>query len=157
MQHLGHGPAACGWPSSVAHNWHERLRKLTQQLADEIPKYKKDLQAADEKLKKAGLKAHEQMLKEAIIAKSRLEKDEILTTLQREAYEFVHENRYIKINELPQQFEKDRMRILHNEVGVCSKCRHQSGCLNCDEFKCIRAYMRREHKRTGRPIEPQYQ
>lgn len=154
---MGHGPAACGWPAALAHNWHQRLRKLTEQLSAEVPKYKADLRAADEKLKKAGQKAHEHLVKEANIAKSRLEKNEVLTSLQQDAHEFINESRCIKISELPADYEKDRQRILLYEVGVCSKCRNQSGCLNCDEFKCTRAWMRREHKRTGRPIEAQYQ
>eukprot|EP00438_Fugacium_kawagutii_P001387 Skav209305 [mRNA] locus=scaffold994:205116:208401:- [translate_table: standard] len=154
---LGYGPAASGWPAASAHHWHERLRKLTNQLHEEIPKYKRDLKAADEKLLRSGERAHAEMVKEAKVAQMRLDKQETLTELQKTAYEFVHENRYVKISELPQEFEKDRMRIIHHEVGVCSRCRNQSGCLNCNEWKCIRAYMRKGHKRTGRPIEPQYQ
>eukprot|EP00438_Fugacium_kawagutii_P020145 Skav209767 [mRNA] locus=scaffold9:337523:341960:- [translate_table: standard] len=157
LNELGYGPAASGWPAASAHHWHERLRKLTNQLHEEIPKYKRDLKAADEKLLRSGERAHAEMVKEAKVAQMRLDKQETLTELQKIAYEFVHENRYIKISELPPEFEKDRMRIIHHEVGVCSRCRNQSGCLNCTEWKCIRAYMRKEHKRTGRPIEPQYQ
>eukprot|EP00438_Fugacium_kawagutii_P009608 Skav233937 [mRNA] locus=scaffold2178:39983:46648:- [translate_table: standard] len=157
LNELGYGPAASGWPAASAHHWHERLRKLTNQLHEEIPKYKRDLKAADEKLLRSGERAHAEMVKEAKVAQMRLDKQETLTELQKTAYEFVHENRYIKISELPPECEKDRMRIIHHEVGVCSRCRNQSGCLNCNEWKCIRAYMRKEHKRTGRPIEPQYQ
>eukprot|EP00438_Fugacium_kawagutii_P003448 Skav229316 [mRNA] locus=scaffold2616:95961:99953:+ [translate_table: standard] len=156
LNELGYGPAASGWPAASAHHWHERLRKLTHQLHEEIPKYKRDLKAADEKVLRAGERAHAEMVKEAKMAQMRLDKQETLTELQKTAYEFVHENRYIKISELPPECEKDRMRIIHHEVGVCSRCRNQSGCLNCNEWKCIRAYMRKEHKRTGRPIEPQY-
>eukprot|EP00438_Fugacium_kawagutii_P013212 Skav218446 [mRNA] locus=scaffold905:143422:158045:+ [translate_table: standard] len=133
----------------VGHEQHETKPNASEPMNED--------RAADDKLKRAGEKAHAEMIREAAIAKARLEKHETLTALQKTAVEFVHENRYIKIHELPAEFEKDRMRILHHEVGVCSGCRNQSGCLNCDEFKCIRAYMRREHKKTGRPIEPQYQ
>eukprot|EP00438_Fugacium_kawagutii_P012637 Skav215592 [mRNA] locus=scaffold666:136235:143159:+ [translate_table: standard] len=116
IRELGYGPAASGWPAASAHHWHERLRKLTHQLHEEIPKYKRDLRAADEKLLRAGERAHAELVKEAKVAQMRLDKQETLTELQKTAYEFVHENRYVKISELPPEFEKDRMRIIHHEV-----------------------------------------
>eukprot|EP00438_Fugacium_kawagutii_P015848 Skav209332 [mRNA] locus=scaffold241:476:7318:+ [translate_table: standard] len=118
LNELGYGPAASGWPAASAHHWHERLRKLTNQLHEEIPKYKRDLKAADEKLLRSGERAHAEMVKEAKVAQMRLDKQETLTELQKTAYEFVHENRYIKISELPPECEKDRMRIIHHEANL---------------------------------------
>eukprot|EP00435_Cladocopium_sp_Y103_P050210 s2679_g15.t1 len=43
LEHLGYGPAAIGWPEHTAHDWHQRLQKLTLALKDEKGKFYKDL------------------------------------------------------------------------------------------------------------------
>ena len=51
----------------------------------------------------------------------------------------------------------DSIMAYHQEVGVCSKCRHQSGCFKCDRWKCTRYWMRPMHKKSSKPISKEYQ
>lgn len=85
-----------------------------------------------------------------------MSKGQELSELQRKAYELVHEGGPILESELPDEYHKEIHRIKLYEVGVCSKCRHASGCLRCDEAHCLGYYMRLEAKRTGRPIRDEY-
>ena len=157
MRHLGHGPAATGWAEHAAHGWHQRLQKLTLALADEKEKYYKDLQQQDEKIKGNGAKALEAMQKKIKVAEMRVKRDQILTDMQKEAMRFLKEGGTIQEDELGEEYQSEILRISLNEVGVCPKCRHQSGCYKCDKWKCLRYFMRQAHKRTGKPIEKQFQ
>ena len=56
LEHLGYGPAAIGWPESLAWSWHGRLQKITLALKDEQNKMIKDLKNESEKLKQKGQK-----------------------------------------------------------------------------------------------------
>ena len=37
-----------------------------------------------------------------------------------------------------------KVKLLKDAFGRCSKCRWQSGCLNCDAYKCLRYHLHRE-------------
>ena len=157
MRHLGHGPAATGWAEHAAHGWHQRLQKLTLALADEKEKYYKDLQQQDEKIKGNGAKAFEALQKTLKVAEMKVKKDQILNDMQKEAIRFLKEGGTIQEDELGEGYQSEILRISLNEVGVCPKCRHQSGCYKCDKWKCLRYFMRQALKRTGKPIEKQFQ
>ena len=98
-----------------------------------------------------------QMHEQHQLAKSRVKKNEELTSLMRQAVECLGEKKAIQIDELPHEYHVQRAKIAARGVGICSSCRFQSGCLRCDEAKCLAYWMRREHKRAGRPIDAKYQ
>ena len=60
------------------------------------------------------------------------------------------------MDELQEDYRKAMCKIHVGEVGVCSKCRYESGCLACDPIKCIAYWVRREGKRLGRAIADEY-
>ena len=37
-----------------------------------------------------------------------------------------------------------KVKLLKDSFGKCSKCRWQSGCLNCDAYKCLRYHLHSE-------------
>ena len=80
-----------------------------------------------------------------------------LNEIQKESITFLKDGGTIEEHELGEDYKADILRISLNEVGVCSKCRHQSGCYKCDQWKCLRYFMRQMHKRSGRAIEDQFQ
>ena len=81
-----------------------------------------------------------------------MSKKQELSDFQAQAYQLVHEGGPILESELPDEYHREVERIKLYEIGVCSECRHTSGCLRCDEAKCLGYYMRVEAKRTGRVI-----
>ena len=103
------------------------------------------------------MQALEAMSKHLKVAQSRLAKGEMLNELQKEAIRFLHEKDCIKEEDLPDEYRDAIHKINMTGIGVCSRCRNSSGCLSCDAFKCIRYYMRKEHKKTGKPIDAKYQ
>ena len=157
MRHLGHGPAATGWAEFAAHGWHLRLQKLTTALADEKKKFYNDLQQQNEKIKSMGIKALETMKKALKVAEIRSAKTEALNEIQQQAIRFLKENGCIEESDLDSEYQSEKLRISLTEVGVCSKCRHQSGCYRCDQWKCLRYFMRLAHKKSGKPIRPEFQ
>ena len=92
----------------------------------------------------------------AKVAEKELAKGNTINELQALAHKVVHESHCIQENELPDAYWTALDKIVHSGVGICSKCRYQSGCLACDENKLSGYFMRQEHKRTGRPIEHKY-
>ena len=46
------------------------------------------------------------------------------------------------LDDLPEAHRKAVMRVREKGVGVCSKCKWQSGCMNCDPDKAWRYYVR---------------
>ena len=117
----------------------------------------KDLQQQNEKMKGMGSKALEAMKKALKVAEIRSAKHEALNEIQQQAIRFLKENGCIEESDLGSEYQSEKLRISLNEVGVCSKCRHQSGCYMCDQWKCLRYFMRQAHKKSGKPIRPEFQ
>ena len=153
---LGYGPACSGWPWLSAQHWIQRMGKLGKQLVDEKAKNLKEIGQHEEKLKKQAAKMTKEREELAKAAEKELAKGNTINELQALAHKVVHESHCIQENELPDAYWTALDKIVHSGVGICSKCRYQSGCLACDENKLLGYFMRQEHKRTGRPIEYKY-
>ena len=69
------------------------LEKISKQLANEVPKIRKDLQLANEKEMQLGKKSLDQMHKQHELAKSRMKKNEELTALMQKAVECLDEKK----------------------------------------------------------------
>ena len=67
-------------------------------------------------------------------------------------YEILHEKDCLKEEDLPDEYRDAIHKISKSGIGVCSRCRNSSGCLSCDAFKCIRYCMRKQHKKTAKPM-----
>ena len=63
----------------------------------------------------------------------------------------------IQEDELGDEYQAEILRISLGEIRACPKCRRQSGCHKYDTRKCLRYFMRQAHKRSGKPIEKQFQ
>ena len=90
------------------------------------------------------------------LACKKMKKGEALTSLQIEAMAIVNENSKLQISDLPAEYHKAIAKLKQYEVGVCSRCRFQSGCLSCSIEKCTGYWMRREGKRLGRSTCAEY-
>ena len=106
-------------------------------------------------LEKYGQKVMQER-KKTYRACKKMKKGEALTSLQIEAMAIVNENSKLQISDLPAEYQKAIEKLKHYEVGVCSRCRFQSGCLSCSIEKCTAYWMRREGKRLGRSICAEY-
>ena len=89
-------------------------------------------------------------------AETLLAKGSELSQLQQQAWEVINESKPLSIGELPEASFKEVERIRERGLSVCPRCRHTSGCLSCDEHKCLSYWMRRECKRLGRNLAPEY-
>ena len=89
-------------------------------------------------------------------AEKLLAKGSELSELQQQAWEVINEGRPLSIGELPEAYFKEVERIRKRGLSVCPRCRHTSGCLSCDEQKCLSYWMRRDCKRLGRNLAPEY-
>ena len=87
---------------------------------------------------------------------NKMKKGEALTSLQIEAMAIVNENSKLQISDLPAEYHKAIEKLKHYEVGVCSRCRFQSGCLSCSIEKCTAYWMRREGNRLEGSICAEY-
>ena len=152
----GHGPAAIGWPEEAMQAWHARMQKFMPQLQKEIDMKKKEVTNGIALLEKYGQKVMQERKKTYDLACNKMKKGEALTSLQIEAMAIVNENSKLQISDLPAEYHKAIEKLQHYEVGVCSRCRFQSGCLSCSIEKCTAYWMRREGKRLGRSICAEY-
>ncbi|CAK9008654.1 Uncharacterized protein SCF082_LOCUS9965, partial [Durusdinium trenchii] len=109
--HMGYGPASAGHAHGLAFAWHSRLEKMSKQLANEVPKMRKDLELANEKQIQLGKKSLDQMHKQHELAKSRMKKNEELTALMSEAVACLDEKKTIQIDQLPHEYHVARARI----------------------------------------------
>eukprot|EP00439_Symbiodinium_sp_Y106_P026826 s4548_g3.t1 len=92
----------------------------------------------------------------AAMAEKRLSKGLERSELQKMAHEVISQGKVLEIEDMPEAFFNERDRIKLHEIGVCSRCRHASGCLSCDEKKLLGYWMRREARRLGRNIAHEF-
>ncbi|CAE7553254.1 unnamed protein product [Symbiodinium sp. CCMP2592] len=153
---MGFGKASTGWPSHSAKKWHERLHKVTNALRTEQTKRLDELKQHKKKEEALGIKMRKEREHMAAMAEKRMSKGLELTALQKMAHEVISQGKVLEIEDMPQAYWDERNRIELHEIGVCSRCRHASGCLSCDEGKLLAYWMRREARRLGRNIAPKY-
>ena len=67
--------------------------------------------------------------------------------LQKKGRELVREGGPIRIDALPAAYRAEQVA---RDAGVCSKCRHTSGCLRCDAQNCLAYFRGLGAKKTGR-------
>ena len=79
-----------------------------------------------------------------------------MTKIQEDAWKLVNEGGALRVDELPSAYLKAKAKIELDGIGVCSKCRYSSGCMDCNVWKCTAYWMRKEGKRLGRKIPYEY-
>ena len=153
---MGYGPAGIGWPWVAAQNWIGKMRKLGQQLDIERENRIKAMREQDEKDQKLGEKMKQEREKMAALAEKMKAENKKMTKIQEDAWKLVNEGGALRVGELPSAYLKAKAEIELGGIGVCSKCRYSSGCMDCNVWKRTACWMRREGKRLGRKIHMQF-
>ena len=63
------------------------------------------------------------------------------------------ENKPFGEEDLSHEAKKELQRIKdEGHIGICSKCRWRSGCLNCSFEKALRYHLKKEALRAGKAV-----
>jgi len=143
-EHSGEGPAARGLPQPRLKDARARLVTLTKLLEAEQKKGEADQE--DERAKYAKKLAQAKEKAKALAAKNSSKKDAAEAALQ--AVELLAAGGTDAAGGFSaanlSEFARASILRAASGVGVCSKCRWQSGCLNCDRDKAQRHFLEKE-------------
>jgi hypothetical protein len=143
-EHSGEGPAARGLPQPRLKGTRARLVTLTKLLEAEQKKSEADQE--DERAKYAKKLAQAKEKAKALAAKNSSKKDAAEAALQ--AVELLAAGGTDAAGGFSaanlSEFARASILRAASGVGVCSKCRWQSGCLNCDRDKAQRHFLEKE-------------
>ena len=126
------------------------------EMLQNIERRLKEMRQQKAKLESQGDRMIAEQVKLAQKAEKLLAKGSELSELQQQAWEIINEGKPLSIAELPEAYLKEAERIRNRGLSVCARYGHTSGCLSCDEQKCLSHWMRRECKRLGRNLAPEY-
>ena len=133
-----HGPASTGWPAENQKQWKIRYEKLHKQIAPEHDKLHKEKQEQEKKSQQIK-EQHEKKIKRAEEAIKDIKDHES------KAYKAAQEalasgSQYFKKEMLS---ESAQIKILKASagIGICSKCRWTSGCLECSGQHAFKYHM----------------
>ena len=136
-----HGPASTGWPEESQKQWKIRYEKLHKQILSEHDKLHKEKEGQEKKAKQI----KEQTEKKIQRAEEAIKK---IKDHESKAYIAAQEaltsgSQYFKKEMLS---ENARIRILKASagIGICSKCRWSSGCLECSGQHAFTYYLSKD-------------
>ena len=156
-QFAGFGEAATGWPAEAAVVWHERLHKAAGQLKKEKEKREKELRDHEAKMKADGDLRRLEREKLAEKGRKKQESEEELNELEKEALALLGKGKGFGPEDLSEESKKKLQRIEEEgHIGVCSRCRWRSGCLDCHTEKALRYLLKKEALRAGRKVAEEY-
>ena len=138
---LREGPCSAGWPE--AKQWGLRLHRLGGMLQKEREKLKEEEKAAaalQDKLSE--LKAD--AAAEKLLAMHQL--DELLKKLVKEAKAAGTKQPEGKacFENLSEAAKEELERIKNHGIGLCGRCRYQTGCSRCNYQKALNYYLKKE-------------
>jgi hypothetical protein len=138
-------------PHLLRLNWFHRLIAVTQILKVERDKRFKELEleAVLEVSKAQSMAKNTQKL-----AEQRKQFAEEATEEMKLAHAYLNEGKALCLDDLDVTAKLKIQRIKdQGNLGICSSCRFQYGCLRCDVAKAERYYLRKEAERRGYPVE----
>ena len=136
-----HGPASTGWPEENQKQWKMRYEKLHKQILSEHDKLQKEKQEQEKK---------SQQIKEQEEKKIKRAEETINKIKDHESKAYIAAQEALTSGS--QYFKKEmlsenaQIRILKASagIGICSKCRWQSGCLECSGQHAFKYHMGKE-------------
>ena len=136
-----HGPASTGWPEESQKQWKIRYEKLHKQILSEHDKLHKEKKEQEKKAKQIK-EQHEKKIQRAEEAIKKIKDHESKAYIAAQEA-LTSGSQYFKIEMLS---ENAQIRILKASagIGICSKCRWSSGCLECSGQHAFKYYMSKE-------------